>query len=207
MSINTYYSFIVFDIIKYKLLETEVIFITEVYDGGASTMDGKEEYDKGLELFYSNDVEKQREALNHFCLAAEKNHDEAMLYAGCILYYGWHGSLQNTSKAFNYFKKAVDCGIDGAKYYLAECYYKGKGVEPNIELAVQLFEEVAALGNPIAAYAANTLSAIYTNGYGNITKDENKAMMYNAQALQANVPGAEIQFLNLIFHHNPNSNV
>ena len=46
MSINTYYSFIVFDIIKYKLLETEVIFITEVYDGGASTMDGKEEYDK-----------------------------------------------------------------------------------------------------------------------------------------------------------------
>ena len=66
MSINTYYSFIVFDIIKYKLLETEVIFITEVYDGGASTMDGKEEYDKGLELFYSNDVEKQREALNHF---------------------------------------------------------------------------------------------------------------------------------------------
>lgn len=34
MSINTYYSFIVFDIIKYKLLETEVIFITEVYDGG-----------------------------------------------------------------------------------------------------------------------------------------------------------------------------
>ena len=141
MSINTYYSFIVFDIIKYKLLETEVIFITEVYDGGASTMDGKEEYDKGLELFYSNDVEKQREALNHFCLAAEKNHDEAMLYAGCILYYGWHGSLQNTSKAFNYFKKAVDCGIDGAKYYLAECYYKGKGVEPNIELAVQLVND------------------------------------------------------------------
>ena len=34
MSINTYYSFIVFDIIKYKLLETEGIFITEVYDGG-----------------------------------------------------------------------------------------------------------------------------------------------------------------------------
>ena len=88
-----------------------------------------------------------------------------------------------------------------------EISHSVKGVEPNIELAVQLFEEVAALGNPIAAYAANTLSAIYTNGYGNITKDENKAMMYNAQALQANVPGAEIQFLNLIFHHNPNSNL
>jgi len=172
--------------------------------GGSYTMDGKEEYDKGLELFYSNDVEKQREALNHFCLAAEKNHDEAMLYAGYILYYGSHGSLQNTSKAFNYFKKAVDSGIDGAKYYLAECYYKGKGVEPNIELAVQLFEEVAALGHPIAAYAAYTLSDIYKNGYGNITKDENKATMYNDQARQANVPGAEPQFLNLIVRHNPN---
>jgi len=170
---------------------------------GSSALDGKEEYDKGLELLRSNDAEKQREALNHFCLAAEKNHDEAMLYAGFMLYCGVSGILQNTSKAFNYFKKAVDSGIDVAKYYLAECYYKGKGVEQDEELAVQLFEEVLALGYPIAAYA---LSEIYHKGCGSIKKNKQKAIMYNYTARQNNIPGAEEQFRRILLQ-SENSNL
>lgn len=171
--------------------------------GRASIMDGKEEYDKGLELLRSNDAEKQREALNHFCLAAEKNHGEAMLYAGYILYDGLYGSLQNTSKAFNYFKKAVDSGIDGAKYYLADCYYKGKGVEPDEELAVQLFEEVLALGRPIAAYA---LGEIYHKGCGSIKKNKQKAEMYNQIARQNDILDAEKQFISILLQ-SENSNL
>ena len=162
---------------------------------------GEEEYRKGLEKLKSNEQYNLRDAHDYFLKAAEKQHAEAMLQAGYLYLFGEPQISRNEKEAVKYFKNSAEAGLAAAKFSLAACYLTGVGVEKDEMSAVKLFEESYNLGYYMAAVV---LYNIFISGYGTIEKDVDKAIMYNNQARQANVPGAEIQFLNLIVLHNPN---
>jgi len=158
-------------------------------------VDGEEEFLKGLELLNSNEQWNLRRALVYFSKAAEKQHNEAIFHVGWLYLFGMPQISRNISKAIECFKISAKSGLINAKYYLAECYLSGIGVEKNEKLAVELFQETFELGYVLSA---DRLTDIYRYGYGGIQPDKDKALKYNSYARQANLPYAEIKYLSLI---------
>lgn len=61
-------------------------------------------------------------------------------------------------KAFEWFKKAHEAGLERGTYYLAGCYYDGLGVKQDLQQAQTYFEESASKGD---AQAQTMLGRIY----------------------------------------------
>lgn len=158
-------------------------------------MNGEEEFRKGMELLQSNEPWNFRKALEHFCEAADKGHVEATFEIGRMYLNGMPPQIaQNVLKAVKCFKISADEGLVEAKYYLALCYFWGKGVEKDLQKAITLFEENYRYGEP---QSAHMLSFIYQEGIG-VKADRQKALECNACARQARIVGAEIQYLNIL---------
>lgn len=157
-------------------------------------INGEEEFLKGLELLNSNEQWGLRKALGYFCIAAEKGHNEAIFQVGYLSLFGMPQIAQNVSKAVECFKISAESGLVIAKYYLAECYLSGIGIEKNEQLAIELFQETLKLGY---FWSADRLSDIYKYGIG-IESDRDKALEYNGYARQARLPNAEFKYLGLI---------
>ncbi|MBS7008076.1 tetratricopeptide repeat protein [Anaerostipes sp.] len=157
-------------------------------------IDGEEQFLKGLELLTLNEQWNLRKALSYFCIAAEKGHNEAIFQVGYLSLFGMPQIAQNVSKAVECFKISAESGLVIAKYYLAECYLSGMGIEKNEKLAIELFQETLKLGY---VWSADRLSDIYKYGIG-IQNNKDKALEYNNYARQAKLPYAEIKYLGLI---------
>lgn len=157
-------------------------------------IEGEDEFLKGLELLNSNDQWNFRKALSYFCKAAEKGHNEAIFQVGYLSMFGMPQIAQNVSKAVECFKMSANSGLIIAKYYLAECYFSGIGIEKNEKLAIELFQETLKFGY---VWSADRLSDIYKYGLG-IQSSKEKALEYNSYARQAKLPNAEIKYLGLI---------
>ncbi len=65
--------------------------------------------------------------------------------------------------AFDWFKKAAEQGLADAQYWLAHCYYDGKGIGKNVELAFEWFKKAAEQGLDYAEYE---LARCYYEGMG-----------------------------------------
>lgn len=107
--------------------------------------------------------------------ASEMGNATAMVHVG-IAYKQGYPVNRDYDMAYHHFAKAVELGDEFlASFYLAECYEKGLGVEADAYAAVMYYIMGAEKGN-IGSMLA--LARIYTEGLGNIEKDEQKAAQY-----------------------------
>lgn len=81
-------------------------------------------------------------------------------------------------KAYDLFIPLAEKGNDIAKYYMADMYFSGLGVEQNYLKAFQLYEKAALQNN---YKAQNSLGNMYYSGYG-VKKDYQKAIQWYAKA-------------------------
>jgi serine/threonine protein kinase/TPR repeat protein len=88
------------------------------------------------------------DAMKWFELAAAKGSAPAMVEAG--LMYSNRRQPGDDSKAVEYFLQAANTGDRIGKYLAGECYYYGKGVPADVDKAIILLQEAAALREPRA---------------------------------------------------------
>ena len=78
-------------------------------------------------------------AKKYYEMAAEEKYPPAYMCLGYIYYYGRVGE-PDYKRAFKYYKKASDCGMDEATYKLADMYKNGYGVEQSYDSFVSIIE-------------------------------------------------------------------
>ncbi|RGB41670.1 kinase-like domain-containing protein, partial [Rhizophagus diaphanus] len=81
--------------------------------------------------------------------------------AGC--YHSGEKIEKNLEKAFYWYQKAAENGVEVAMFNLAICYENGKGTEINLEKAFHWYQKSAENGNINAMY---NLASNYKNGNG-----------------------------------------
>lgn len=90
--------------------------------------------------------------------------------------------INNDIKAFNLYQKACANGYIKASYSLAKCYIKGKGVEKNPKLGLEILESASLCNN---GTAHSYLGIIYLNGEI-VEKDIDKALYYFFKGKETN---------------------
>lgn len=102
-------------------------------------------------------VEKdEKKAAQLYEQAAERGRPPAYNSLGLMYMTGAGGLPTDATKAFECFQKAADY-MPEAQYNLADCYYRGAGVEQNALLAAALYQASAESGFPLAVYMMGTL--------------------------------------------------
>lgn len=77
-------------------------------------------------------------------------------------------NLGNDKKAVAHFEAASQLGYSKAQYNLGQCYELGKGVQPDIQKAFQLYKKAAGQDHPLALYK---LGAYHFHGIGGTSED------------------------------------
>lgn len=114
--------------------------------------------------YYGNKDFKLAE--KYYLLAAEYNDEYAFDGLGYIYYYGRCGVV-DYEKAFYYYQKASDLGVDEATIKLSDMYKKGLGVEKNtnkaLDILINMYNKVKNTNNVYSSYpeVAIRLSNIY----------------------------------------------
>jgi serine/threonine protein kinase/TPR repeat protein len=93
-------------------------------------------------------------ALRWFEAAAAKGNNTGRVQAGLVL--SNRKADGDAPRAFEYFKAAADDGDSAGKFCAGECYYLGKGTAVDVQKAVSLFQEAAAMHEPRAMDALGT---------------------------------------------------
>ncbi|MCQ8104321.1 sel1 repeat family protein [Methylomonas sp. SURF-2] len=98
-------------------------------------------------------------AFSWFEKAAKQNYYEALIWLGIC---HRDGTQANNEKAFACFASAAKQGLAEAQWLVAECYFKGQGVEQNETLAYDWLENAADNGYPDDRYYS--LACEYLDG-------------------------------------------
>jgi serine/threonine protein kinase len=124
-------------------------------------------------------------AEDYFLKAAEMDDDTtACYYLGEIYYKGIGSSDRNYKESFKWFTKGSVAGNVRCKASLALLYFEGKGVDKDMNKAVQLYTDAANAGNSIAKYM---LGYFHENGLGGFSKDKKAAISYYQESARDNV--------------------
>ena len=112
------------------------------------------------------------EAFTWYVHAAEQGNERAMHRLGYLYESGpkadGSGVAQDYKEAFNWYKRAVEeKNYTPSMVALASLYELGKGVKPNPQKAMELYQKAADAGDP---YAQMRLAAMYRDGFG-VNKD------------------------------------
>ena len=109
-------------------------------------------------------VEKDiNKAMEWFDKAIELGDTNSMVIKGVLYYYGKDGIIVNHSEGTKWYKKAAESGDDDGMWRLANCFWKGIGVEKNYEEAFKWFEKSANKDNSNGQYG---LGLCYYMGNG-----------------------------------------
>ena len=87
--------------------------------------------------------------------------------------------------AFKYLSQAYENGAKEAGYYLADCYFYGKGTAKDIEKAFKLYLEAAKNGKREAQYIVGDY---YWNGYGSVAKNNTTAFEWYSKSAEQHDP-------------------
>ena len=96
-----------------------------------------------------------------------ENHSDTIKFMNILSYAYWE--MKEYDKALEWFGKAEEQGDSDTKYYLAEMYYYGEGVERDINKAFYLYKQATEEGNDKAKLR---LGVMYLHGEG--TKRDTK---------------------------------
>lgn len=126
--------------------------------------------------------------------------DDACLALGLFHYYrrGVREDWDTYQKAFRYIRKAADRNVPGAQYWLGECYLKGRGVDQNVEKAIDCFRKCSLEtkdGKPTVQAAASMakIGSIYLHGTGG-SANYAKSRSWFEKAMNAGDKGAAALF-------------
>jgi len=107
-----------------------------------------------------------------------KSADQGLGIAQFILAHAYEknllGIVKSNSKAFEWYKKAAENGMDGAPRIVADWYYRGIGVDRNYAEAFRWYQKSAHFGNDASM---EMVIHMYEKGIG-VDKDEIKAFDY-----------------------------
>ena len=113
------------------------------------------------------------DALQWTLAAAKSGDTDAMLQAGLMLSNDMGPHKKNPQEAAKWFQTAADHGNPHAMLALGECYQLGKGVAPDMKLALDWITKAADQNE---VNALNRLGGIYANGIpGIVPPDLTKA--------------------------------
>ena len=107
-----------------------------------------------LGAYYSEGIvfeQDYKKALEYFdkALDIDKNNASAQFNVGQAYYYG-EGVQKDYHKAFAWYTMAANQDYNLAKIQLAEMYFSGKGVNKNVNKAIEIIRPLAELGDPKA---------------------------------------------------------
>ena len=114
---------------------------------------------------------------------AEKGDGKAQLRLGQAFLF--EKVVPDYSKAYRYFRKAVEQDVVRAYYYLGELYYHGWGIARNLDSAIECFETAADDGDMDAEYA---LGMMYLYGNDALPRDMERALDYLESAANKGQP-------------------
>ena len=138
-----------------------------------------------------------QEAIRWLEKAAEKK-GKANLALGLFYYYhlGVLKDWNNYEKAFGYFKTAAETyKTPGSYLWMGECYLKGRGVDQNLDKAIEWFRMGAAETNDApdqAAVAMSKIGACYLFGTGVPASYEETTKWYKMAADMGDSSAAKI---------------
>ncbi|KAJ3175821.1 hypothetical protein HK101_010570 [Irineochytrium annulatum] len=127
-------------------------------------------------------------AMKYYQQAADAGSSEANYRLGCCCY-----EIEDFKRAALLFAEAAAGGEGVAKYRLASCYERGKGVSQDPRRAVELYREAALMDVNNAMYA---LGRCYEAGIG-VVPDNKMAVNYYTAAAAVGHSGAEDRLSNL----------
>lgn len=105
---------------------------------------------------------------------------DAMNDLGCQYYDGGRGFEQSFAKAVKYFQMAAEHGHEHARENLGYCYYYGRDMAVDYEMAFKCFAAGALLGRPISLYR---IGDMYRYGHY-VRKDERQAFRIYRRCLE-----------------------
>lgn len=151
----------------------EACVIMEVVDSNGNS------YEQDSFIVIKPDIET---GLFDLQVASDKNYPPADVLLG-LLYMADDYFTQDKKNAVKYFKKAADNKDINGMCALAYAYYKGDGVEKDIDKSIKLWKKVAKSEYPGRNNTAKAfLGDCYLNGTG-VTKDLKKAFSYYKSAV------------------------
>lgn len=113
-----------------------------------------------------------------------------ILVLGSVLWssQSWAHNLSETAAAYSpELVQKAEAGNAGAQYSLGVCYFKGKGVAQDEEVAVKWWTLAAKQGN---AFAQFNLGECYDEGKG-VAKDAKEAVRWISLAAKQGIPLAQ----------------
>ena len=123
-------------------------------------------------------VVNQKEAYEWYKKAAEQGHAGAQDNLADCLFFA-KGCSENVQEALVWAKKAAMQGNAHAQNNLAYCLLNAIGCIANKEEAVEWYRKAAEQGH---AEAQNMVGRYYSEGWGNVTKNETKAVVWYRKA-------------------------
>lgn len=111
--------------------------------GYCSGVDAQAIYEEGMKYFRNFPREKNI-PISIYLLKEAGNKgiiDAFMLVASCYL--KGKGVMQDIEKGMKYLNLAISSGSTKAKYELAQRYWRGDGIEKNVDKAIELFLQIA----------------------------------------------------------------
>lgn len=118
--------------------------------------------------------------------AAENGNEAAITELGINYFYGTNGAPEDPDAAFYWLSRTSPENAAG-RCFLGACYVIGKGTKQDEKIAVELFQDSAALGFPPAQYE---LGLCYEHGIG---LERNMARAVELYALAAEQEDAQAQ--------------
>ena len=157
-------------------------------DPSAEAVDWQSVYDEAASLYYTDyDYPAAFEKLQ----GAEESDNASVLYLLGLCCYNGNGTERDEAKGAELLAKAVELGSISAKYYLADAYKTGRGVEADSEMAYELYksflteaESAEPADTPEYGRMLYSITMCYIYGYG--TKvDKANAAKYAKMALES----------------------
>lgn len=118
--------------------------------------------------------------------AAYKDARAEVAYGYCLV--AGRGCEQNTSQGMALLQKQADAGNPYAHLALADIYYNGVGVAPDLHQAIDCLGEASAYGVPHAYVVMAAMSAL---GNAATQPDERRARLYLQMAEEKGEPNAQ----------------
>lgn len=135
-----------------------------------------------------------KEAIDHYKIAAQKNHGLSLQTLGNLNEYGMCMPI-NHPEAFKYYTRAKECGDIYSSYLIGRCYEYAIGTEQNLRKAARSYVTSANLG---VVEAMLKLSQLFFEGKG-VRKNPEKAVSYMHAAAKKGNAEALYQMSELFF--------
>lgn len=146
---------------------------------------------QGLDYMLGNDSLEidYKEAVKYLKKAADEGEFTSQFFLARIYEIGGYGIQQNIQKAFHWYEKSAENGLDEAMVYYGLLIMKNEGNPANYKKGVDLFRSAADQGNLKGMYC---LGYMYLKGLG-IEQDYSKAFpLFYSAASQQDIPSIHI---------------